>query len=390
VATAVSGRAFAVQPVESTAASGEDLFRRHSRRIFAYCRRELGSTAEADDAVQTTFLHALQSIRRGVVPRFEIAWLYTIARRVCIERRRAAARQRELIERCEGEALSDSPVPDADGDFAEIRDALLTLPVRQRRVLLLREWRGLSYQEIAAELDTTVPAVETLLFRARRSLACALRGEQPRRGLRGLDVSTVLGALKTLFSNCSVVKTITAAAVASVALAAAGSTPPPAARTQPETARSGTAAPQLDMPAAVSGKPQPAVRREPDRRAVRAALSRSEADARAARPSPSATHGSDSPTVQERPPHGAPGPRGPGQAEPTASAEPAAPAPTAVNVPTVAAPGLPALPVDLPPVPQAPPLPGPLDEPQLPAAPPLPDVPQPPVPPLPDVPALLP
>jgi RNA polymerase sigma factor (sigma-70 family) len=61
------------------------------------------------------------------------------------------------------------------------------MPAQQRRALLLREWRGLTYREIAAELELSQAAVETLLFRARRTLArgldeaAATRPAAPRR-----------------------------------------------------------------------------------------------------------------------------------------------------------------------------------------------------------------
>ena len=54
------------------------------------------------------------------------------------------------------------------------------LPKQQQRALLLREWQGLSYKEIAEELALTQAAVETLLFRARRSLAAGLSDERAR------------------------------------------------------------------------------------------------------------------------------------------------------------------------------------------------------------------
>ena len=58
-----------------------------------------------------------------------------------------------------------------------IEDALASMPEQQRRAILLREWQGLSYREIAEELEVSQSAVETLIFRARRSLAQGL--EQP-------------------------------------------------------------------------------------------------------------------------------------------------------------------------------------------------------------------
>ena len=54
------------------------------------------------------------------------------------------------------------------------------MPEQQRRAILLREWQGLSYREVAKELDVSQAAVETLIFRARRSLAAGL--EQPGAG----------------------------------------------------------------------------------------------------------------------------------------------------------------------------------------------------------------
>jgi RNA polymerase sigma-70 factor (ECF subfamily) len=51
------------------------------------------------------------------------------------------------------------------------------MPERLRRVILLREWQGLSYAEIAEALEVSVAAVETLVFRGRRDLAKALASE---------------------------------------------------------------------------------------------------------------------------------------------------------------------------------------------------------------------
>jgi Sigma-70, region 4 len=56
-------------------------------------------------------------------------------------------------------------------ELAGLADALAELSPNQQRAILMREWQGLSYREIAAQLDLTEGAVETLLFRARRSLA---------------------------------------------------------------------------------------------------------------------------------------------------------------------------------------------------------------------------
>src|SRR6266542_3854269 len=135
------------------------LYEAYSGRILGYCLRRLPSREEAEDAVQHTFMNAFRGLRQGVVPRSEAAWLFKIAENVCRERQRSAWRrnQRELVQ-------------DPDG-MAGLADALAELPPNQQRAILLREWQGLSYREIAEQLGLTEGAVETLLFRARRSLA---------------------------------------------------------------------------------------------------------------------------------------------------------------------------------------------------------------------------
>jgi len=156
------------------------LYERYARQILAYCLQELGSREEAEDAAQTTFLNAFRSLQRGVVPEFESAWLYTIARNVCLTRRRSSSRRRRVEAAADLDTLQDAiPARLVDADeLIGLPHALAALPETQRRALLLREWQGLSYREISEELGITQAAVETLLFRARRSLAAGLERVQ--------------------------------------------------------------------------------------------------------------------------------------------------------------------------------------------------------------------
>jgi RNA polymerase sigma-70 factor (ECF subfamily) len=148
------------------------LYERYAGRLLAFCRSRLGSREEAEDAVQQTFLNAHRSLRSGTVPRAEATWMFAIAANVCRERRRSAWR------RSRGEVVSDDGLvgeqaaPEHSHDeLAGVADALAALTPNQRRAMLMREWQGLSYREIAGELTLTEGAVETLIFRARRSLA---------------------------------------------------------------------------------------------------------------------------------------------------------------------------------------------------------------------------
>ena len=148
------------------------LFERYAQQIYAFCLYRLGDRQDAEDALQSTYLNVVRALERGVVPSAETAWLYAIARNVCLTRRRSTFRRQRL----ESQAPLDDSVasPERETDrIVDLTGALHGLPHRQRRALFLREWQGLDYSEIATELGLTQSAVETLLHRARRSLRAA-------------------------------------------------------------------------------------------------------------------------------------------------------------------------------------------------------------------------
>jgi RNA polymerase sigma-70 factor, ECF subfamily len=150
------------------------LYERHSSRIFGFCLSRLGSREEAEDAVQTTFLNAQRGLGRGVVPDYELAWLFKIAQNVCHNRHQSARRRGRVEATQDLDALQDvlaTPERGNSVSLADLTRALSSVPDRQRRALLLREFQGLSYEEISVELGVSVAAVETLIFRARRSVA---------------------------------------------------------------------------------------------------------------------------------------------------------------------------------------------------------------------------
>jgi RNA polymerase sigma-70 factor (ECF subfamily) len=201
----------AVAP-EALAASG--LYERHERRVYSYCLYQLGAREEAEDAVQTTFLHALRGLNRGHVPRVESAWILKIARNVCIRRWETRGRERRFEVACDPHDLQEDlrAQPAAAVDATALADAVSRLPERQRDAILLREWQGLSYVEIAARLDLTVSAVEALLFRARRNLTEALSEEPAKKRRHVFEPGSLLASLKSLLGGGSAVKLAAAAA----------------------------------------------------------------------------------------------------------------------------------------------------------------------------------
>jgi RNA polymerase sigma-70 factor (ECF subfamily) len=214
-----------LQAVADPAAGLQGLYERHSDRILRYCLGQLRSRQEAEDALQSTFLCALRALQRGVVPSCEIAWLLKIAQNVCLTSHRSNGRRREREFAQDPELLQARPGREADDDeLFGLDEALALIPESQRRAIILREWRGLTYREIAAQLGLSVAAVETLIFRARRSLAQALNGETRFRGrLAGaLDLGSLISAVKTAFSGATAAKLVATASVLAVATLPAG------------------------------------------------------------------------------------------------------------------------------------------------------------------------
>jgi RNA polymerase sigma-70 factor, ECF subfamily len=244
------------------AQAAELMFERHGDRVLAYCRRRLGSPEEAEDALQTTFLYACRGLQRGVVPVTEVAWLLKIAHNVCLSHWDSDSRRRRL-ELVRDPGRLESSAPAAAGSRDDLHALEVGLTDLQRRAILLREWRGLSYAEIAAELELSQAAVETLIFRARRALATSLEeqevgGSTRTRLVRGLDFGGLLAGLKSLLGGGGAAK-LAATSVAVGAAMLAGSAPDVSTRAaaQPEPAR---AARPAEAPAAVDPATAPSSR----------------------------------------------------------------------------------------------------------------------------------
>src|SRR2546423_10700440 len=167
------------EPVELT----QYLYEKYGQRVFTFCYSRLRNREEAQDAAQTTFIYVLRSLQRGVEPEFELAWLLKIAFNVCRGTRRSTGRHSAVTQEVEDmDELAAPAAASFEGNerLAALRDGLAHLPERQRRGILLREWQGLSYAEIAHEPRLSLGAVQTLLFRARRNLASRLHPVPPR------------------------------------------------------------------------------------------------------------------------------------------------------------------------------------------------------------------
>jgi RNA polymerase sigma-70 factor (ECF subfamily) len=152
------------------------MYNRYVGDVYRYSLAMLRNPADAEDVTQTTFLNAYRAYARGERPHAAQRWLIAIAHNVCRQRFRQS--QRRVEEVAYDDALGDSFVADDDAPSAEdLRRALGHLAFNQRAALVMRELEGRSYAEIAEVLDLSVSAVETLIFRARRSLREQLEGK---------------------------------------------------------------------------------------------------------------------------------------------------------------------------------------------------------------------
>lgn len=161
----------------AAAARTEELYRDHGRLVGGLCRALLRDRAEAEDATQQVFLAAHRSLLNGTSPREPAAWLAAIARNECWARGRARMREPLPSADVDGARSLSDPLTDAirNADLAAMWHAIAALPRQQRDALLLREFGGLSYEELAGALAVSGSAVESLLFRARQGVRTRLQ-----------------------------------------------------------------------------------------------------------------------------------------------------------------------------------------------------------------------
>ena len=164
----------------------EELIERHQSLVTGTVARMLGSNSDVEDIAQQVFIRVWKSARR-YVPRAKFTtWLLKITRNLVFNEMRRAKRHPHLPVQIDPEAeeipLKDEATATPDATLLQseleeaIEQAITLLPETQRMALVLRRYEELSYEEIANVLDLSVPAVKSLLFRARTELRERLKG----------------------------------------------------------------------------------------------------------------------------------------------------------------------------------------------------------------------
>ena len=185
-------------PVLARDQAFETLYRQYVKDVYHYALALLRNPADAEDVTQTTFMNAYRAYKRGDEILKPQHWLIKIAHNVA--RTRYARASRRVMEVPLEDHLDQLALPEEERPNVEgVLRALGRLPFNQRAALVMRELEGRPYVEIADTLGVSVSAVETLIFRARRSLR--LRAS----ALRSLAAVPLPGSLTQLFEGGGVV-----------------------------------------------------------------------------------------------------------------------------------------------------------------------------------------
>ena len=162
----------------------EELIERHQSLVAGTVARMLGSNSDVEDIAQQVFIRVWKSARR-YVPRAKFTtWLLKITRNLVFNELRRSKRHALVPLQSEPGAeefpLKDEKNLPPDASLLEtelqqaIEDAIMQLPESQRMALILRRYEQLSYEQIAEILDLSVPALKSILFRARTELRSRL------------------------------------------------------------------------------------------------------------------------------------------------------------------------------------------------------------------------
>lgn len=174
----------------------EELVALHQNAVIGTVARMLGNVDDAHDIAQQVFLRVWKS-----APRYEptakfTTWLFTITRNLVFNETRRRSRRREVSLEPETDedaprqfANMTTPGPDQQAQQEELEQALdraiAALPEKQRLAVVLRRYQELPYEQLCEILGMSLPAVKSLLFRARnelrKSLAAYLGGDAPDR-----------------------------------------------------------------------------------------------------------------------------------------------------------------------------------------------------------------
>jgi RNA polymerase sigma-70 factor (ECF subfamily) len=143
-----------------------ELYNRHSSRIYAYCRRFLGNKEDAQDVFQETFMRFLDSTKHERVMTNVPAFMLKIARNLCVNIKRRDKNPVSFEEYMVQDDTSDN-----NNELLKlIKMALEILPDEYKDIFVLREYDGLSYQDISDITELPLSTVKIRIYRAKQKI----------------------------------------------------------------------------------------------------------------------------------------------------------------------------------------------------------------------------
>jgi RNA polymerase sigma-70 factor, ECF subfamily len=158
----------------------EEFVRKNEDRIFNLCLYMLGNSQDAQDAAQDTFIKTYKGLKdfRPVASLY--TWVYRIAVNTCLDHKKKSRHDplkgEVLLEQLETSEPSPESRYHSKQNSEALQSALQELPQKLRSAIVLKEIEGLSYEEIALVLDTSVGTVKSRISRAREELKLLLQG----------------------------------------------------------------------------------------------------------------------------------------------------------------------------------------------------------------------
>ena len=154
----------------------EMLVQRHSPMAYRVALRLCGSHHEAEDMAQDALVAAWQNLSQFRGDASFATWLYQIVTRRALNKvsRRSVADRADLLEEFTDSVAGPAEQTERNLAVDAVTDALAALPLAQRTVVVLHHFEGLSYAEVAVVTGSSIPAVRSNLFRARRTLGKTL------------------------------------------------------------------------------------------------------------------------------------------------------------------------------------------------------------------------
>lgn len=146
----------------------EELYARYATKVYTYCKRILFNDEVAEDVFQETFMKLYESTKvKREMTNFS-AYIFRIARNLCINEKHKKYNSFVPLE--DFAFPADDPNSDSKEKLDLLETAMESLPKKYKEVLVLKEYLGFSYQEIADLLDSTLPSVRINIYRAKNKV----------------------------------------------------------------------------------------------------------------------------------------------------------------------------------------------------------------------------